>query len=127
MSSRNSPKIISFSGIDGAGKSTQIRALETWLASAGLRTITLTFWDDVAMFSRSRELSSRKIFKGDPGIGSPDKPVHRRDKNVKAWPVTTLRLCLYLADAASLCIKIRKARRTGDVQVVIFDRYIYDE
>lgn len=123
---KHTPKIISFSGIDGAGKSTQISALDAWLAGTGLRTLTLTFWDNVVVFSRARELSSHRIFKGDSGIGSPDKPVHRRDKNVTFWPVTALRLCLYLADAASLCITIRQVRRSN-ADVVIFDRYIYDE
>ena len=74
--------IVSFSGIDGAGKSTQISALEAWLNESGLRTTLLTFWDNVVCFSRSREFMSLKAFKGDAGVGSPEKPLQRRDKNV---------------------------------------------
>ena len=118
--------IVSFSGIDGAGKSTQISALETWLNGCGLRTTLLTFWDNVVCFSASREFMSLKAFKGDAGVGSPEKPLQRRDKNVSSWPVTAMRFGLYFADAVNLCIKVRQSRKTG-ADVVIFDRYIYDE
>ncbi|MFZ0322259.1 MAG: thymidylate kinase [Candidatus Sulfotelmatobacter sp.] len=118
--------IVSFSGIDGAGKSTQIAALESWLQSSGLRTHLFTFWDDVVCFSRHREFMSLKAFKGDPGVGSPEKPLHRRDKNVSSWSLTLMRLGLYTADALSLCFKVRTAKKS-DADVVIFDRYIYDE
>lgn len=119
-------KIITFSGIDGAGKSTQIGVLEAWLRQAGFRLNLLTFWDNVVMFSRFREFMSHKTFGGDQGIGSPEKPLHRRDKNVTAWPVTALRFCLYFADAVSARVVVRRARKS-DIDVLIFDRYIYDE
>jgi thymidylate kinase len=118
--------IVSFSGIDGAGKSTQIRELETWLNRSGFSTRLLTFWDDVVVFSRYREFLSNQVFKGDQGIGSPAKPLNRRDKNVTSWPVTALRFCLYFADALNLCLCVSSASKS-DADVVIFDRYIYDE
>jgi thymidylate kinase len=118
--------IVSFSGIDGAGKSTQISSLEDWLHRSGRSTHLLTFWDDVVCFSRYREFMSYKAFKGDRGVGSPEKPLQRRDKNVSSWPVTLMRFGLYFADAVSLCLKVREARKSG-ADVVIFDRYIYDE
>ena len=118
--------IVSFSGIDGAGKSTQISSLETWLREIGLRATLLTFWDDIVCFAHSREFMSLKAFKGDPGVGSPEKPLHRRDKNVSSWPLTLMRCGLYFADAMNLCRRVRQARKS-DLDVVIFDRYIYDE
>jgi thymidylate kinase len=118
--------IVSFSGIDGAGKSTQISSLETWLREIGLRTTLLTFWDDIVCFSHSREFMSLKAFKGDAGVGSPEKPLHRRDKNVSSWPLTLMRCGLYFADAMNLRRRVRQARKS-DFDVVIFDRYIYDE
>lgn len=119
-------KIVSFSGIDGAGKSTQINALQTWLNKAGQRTRLLTFWDEIVVAPGFREFMSHKAFKGDQGIGSPEKPLTRRDKNVTSSPVTALRFCLYLADAINVCLKVRVLRKE-EIDVVIFDRYIYDE
>ncbi len=119
-------KLISFSGIDGAGKSTQIEALRAHLRDLGLRSILYTFWDNVVVFSRLRERLSLKAFKGDQGIGSPDKPISRRDKNVSSWYITTLRLILYLLDAYSLRVA-GSGNSDGDVDFIIFDRYIYDE
>ncbi len=118
--------VVSFSGIDGAGKSTQIAALEQSLRQTGFRIRLFTFWDDVVMFPRFREFMSLKAFKGDSGVGSPERPVQRRDKNVSAWPLTILRLGFYFADALSLLRKVARAKN-GNVDVVIFDRYIYDE
>jgi thymidylate kinase len=119
-------RIITFSGIDGAGKSTQIKALRRWLTEDGLQVKSLNFWDHVAMFARFREYASRKAFQGDQGIGTPQRPLHRRDKNITAWPVMVLRLFLYLADCISLRVVVSRARRTA-ADVAIFDRYIYDE
>jgi thymidylate kinase len=121
-----SVKIVSFSGIDGAGKTTQIESLMNWLRSAGLSVDLLTFWDDVVVLSRFREGISHKVFKGDKGVGSPEKPLNRRDKNVTSWYVTASRLFLYLLDALSLWQKVRRAKK-GDADVVVFDRYVYDE
>jgi thymidylate kinase len=119
--------IISFSGIDGAGKSTQIRALETWLTESGLQVSNLSMWDDVVVGARWREFASRSAFGGDQGVGSPERPLERRDKNVTSGPLQLIRLFLYLADAVSLSLRIRRLQHTGNQDVIIFDRYIYDE
>lgn len=127
MSNPHRAGIISFSGIDGAGKSTQIEALQSWLASAGLRVSVLTMWDDIVVGSRFREKASRYTFRGDEGIGTPERPVQRRDKNVTAWPLTAVRTGLYFVDALSLSLRIARARSEPAYDVVIFDRFIYDE
>src|SRR5262249_55484670 len=49
-----------------------------------------------------------------------------RDKNVKAWYVDLMRLLFYLLDAISLRF-IAGGLRVANADVVIFDRYIYDE
>ncbi len=119
-------KLISFSGIDGAGKSTLIRALQAHLRELGFRSALYTFWDNVVVFPRLREHLSLKAFKGDKGIGSPKQPIRRRDKNVTSWYVTAVRLFLYLMDAYSLRVAV-SGSSGADVDFIIFDRYIYDE
>lgn len=119
-------KVVSFSGVDGAGKSTQILALRAWLAGQGLRVTTIAFWDHVATLTGLREGAGHRIFQGEKGVGSPEKPVNRRDKNVQSWPMSCVRLCLYALDAISTRIQVRKAI-FSDADVIIFDRYIYDQ
>lgn len=120
------PFLVSFSGIDGSGKTTQIAAVLAWLQDAGLRVRLLRFWDDIAVLGRLRETMSHSLFKSERGVGSPDQPVRRRDKNVRAWYMTFARLYLYSFDAVRLAWVIATASRT-DADVLVFDRYLYDE
>ena len=122
----DSVKVISFSGIDGAGKSTQIEALRAHLRDLGLRSVLYTFWDNVVVLPGLRERVSSKAFNGDQGVGSPDQPITRRDKNVTSWYMTAVRFILYLLDAYSLRVAI-SGTSYGDTDFIIFDRYIYDE
>jgi thymidylate kinase len=118
--------LISFSGIDGAGKSTQIANLQSFLAAAGLRVELVKFWDDVARLTSLRQSLSLSLFKGDPGVGTPETPVNRRDKNVQSPLLNTARCFLYLFDA--LALRFTSARtRSEHGDAMIFDRYIYDE
>ncbi len=120
------PMVISFSGIDGAGKSTQIDNLITHLTAAGLSITLITFWDNVVMLKALREGAGHKVFKGDKGVGSPDAPIQRRDKNVRSPIITVLRMAFYLLDAFALRKIMRRVKRSN-VDVVIFDRYLLDE
>lgn len=120
------PVLISFSGIDGAGKSTQIANLEASLTNAGLRFTRLAFWDDVAVWKQFREDSMAKVFKGEKGIGSPERPVRRNDKNVRRWYLTLGRCLLFFLDGIQLRKTVSDLRRT-DLDVIIFDRYSFDE
>ena len=118
-------KVISFSGIDGAGKTTQINALCQYLRDLGFQVTVFTFWDNIVALSRFRERLSSQAFKGDQGIGSPERPIVRRDKNVTAWYITAIRLVLYTLDAFSL--GIATSRFVDGSGFIVFDRYIYDE
>lgn len=123
---KGSIRSVSFSGVDGAGKSTQIEALREAAEQAGMCVCTIRFWDDVACLTGLRETSGHKIFKGDKGIGSPANPINRRDKNVRSWKMTCVRLFLYTIDAISA--RVTSARLAGSgADLIIFDRYIYDE
>lgn len=127
-SASNSPRpiLVTFSGLDGSGKSTQIENLRQALAAAGLRTELRAFWDHVVVLSRYREGFVHKVYKSERGIGAPAKPVNRRDKNVRAWYLTLIRHGLYLLDAVHLRWVVTGMRRSG-ADVIILDRYIYDE
>jgi len=118
--------LISFSGLDGSGKSTQIANLRAALASRGKRSEVLAFWDNAVVLTRYREGFVHKAYNSERGIGAPGKPVNRRDKNVRHWYLTVARHALYFLDAVNLRRVLARARRTG-ADVVIIDRYIYDE
>lgn len=118
--------LISFSGVDGSGKSTQIENLRSALHNAGLSTRLLAFWDNVVVGVKYREGFVHKVYKSERGIGAPGKPVNRQDKNVRRWYLTIARHALYLLDAINLRRIVSREKRSG-ADVIILDRYIYDE
>jgi thymidylate kinase len=120
------PNLVSFSGIDGAGKSTQIEALCARMMQDGRQVILIRFWDNVARLKSIREKTGHTIFRGDKGIGTVSAPINRRDKNVTSWFMTGVRLLLYFVDAISLRLVVYKELCT-DADLVVFDRYAYDE
>jgi thymidylate kinase len=121
------PLLITFSGIDGAGKSTQIEKLREYLSQQGLSVRILTFWDNVAVLSSMRSGFSRKVLQSDGNVGSPDKPANRNDKNTRSFPLLLGRSLLHLLDVSRLRKIVRRERRSGAGGVIIFDRYIYDQ
>jgi thymidylate kinase len=118
--------LISFSGMDGSGKSTQIEMLCADLSSAGFSVLRLAFWDNVVALARWRAKFSHKFLKSEVGIGAPEKPVHRNDKNNRAWYLTAFRYGLYFLDALKLRTMVAKARSRGH-DFIVFDRYIFDQ
>ena len=117
---------LSFSGIDGAGKSTQIESLRASLKERGLQVRVIAFWDEIARLTRFREAAGHALFQGDKGVGTPERPIYRRDKNVRWWPMAAVRLVLYFIDAVSARTVVSHALGSG-VDVVILDRWIHDE
>ena len=126
-STRRRTMLISFSGVDGSGKSTQIDNLRSALQAAGLTTSLLAFWDNVVVGVKYREGFVHKVYKSERGIGAPGKPVNRRDKNMRGWHLTLARHFLYLMDALNLRRVVAREKRKSGVDVVILDRYIFDE
>ena len=120
------PILISFSGIDGAGKSTQIEKLRSYLVEAGVAVRELTFWDNVVMFPGLRSGFSRVVLQSDGSVGTPDRPANRNDKNAQSLPLLLGRAVLYIFDVMNLRNIVAKAT-SQDGGVVICDRYIYDQ
>ena len=83
--SKRPATLVSFSGIDGAGKSTQINALCQRLQDLGMKVKVVRFWDDVSRLKWIRESAGHKLFKGDKGVGAPEAPITRKDKNIQSW------------------------------------------
>ncbi len=120
------PLLITFSGLDGSGKSTQIENLCRLAEANRLRVVKLAFWDDVVVLARYREGFVHQVFKSERGVGAPGKPVNRRDKNQRGWHLDLARRLLYLLDALNLSRVVAGARRRAP-DLIVMDRFIYDE
>jgi thymidylate kinase len=118
------PFLISFSGIDGAGKTTQIEYLSALLKAQGLRVLRLSFWDDVAVWSKMRAgVGDRTLdsSRADEGSFSP-----RNNKHVQKWYLSAARAGFYMLDVTRLH-GLLASEQVCNSDVVIFDRYIYDQ
>jgi thymidylate kinase len=124
---RTRPFLISFSGIDGAGKTTQIEHVSSCLQKQGLRVLRLTFWDHVAVWSNMRAGVGQRTVDSRPADRT-GEPLFapRNNKHVRKWYLTAARSGMYMLDLARLHrLLASEAVRNSDV--VIFDRYIYDQ
>jgi thymidylate kinase len=121
------PFLISFSGIDGAGKSTQIEYLSAFLKEQGLRVLRLSFWDDVAVWSKMRAGVGGRALESSPadptGEGSFSP---RNNKHVRKWYLSAARAGFYMLDVTRLH-RLLAGEQVSNSDVVIFDRYIYDQ
>lgn len=124
MNSTQAGQLIAFSGIDGAGKSTQIAALRDFLCSNGWKVARVTLWDDVAILSRFRAGVSLRVLANNKK--SIETPLLRSDKNVRTWYLTFIRSAFYLLDALHLRVIVARLIRSG-ADFIILDRWSYDQ
>jgi thymidylate kinase len=121
------PVVISFSGIDGAGKTTQIEELSQDLQRRGLRVLRLSFWDDVAVWTNLRgQAGQRAALLHNRREATNSEFVAKNHKHIRKWYLTLARFSLYVLDV----FRLRRVLRRSEVKnsdVVIFDRYIYDQ
>src|ERR1700691_4122457 len=117
------PFIITFSGIDGAGKTTQIEFLSSYLHKQGLRVFQLSFWDDVAVWSKMRAGIGPRALDSSPGDRTTERPfAPRNNKHIRKWHLSAARAGLYVLDAARLH-RVLARQPIKNADVVIFDRY----
>ncbi len=134
--------LISFSGLDGAGKTTLISELKQALEQQKNEVTVLTMYDDISFYSRLRRL--RGLLRGEPaapkGGATPD-PVRtyigdpRTDVSDKTTPLArlvygvarslTVRKAVLMLDLASLMVR-RLYVEGIKGRVLIIDRYMYD-
>jgi len=121
------PFLITFSGIDGAGKTTQIEHVSSCLQKQGLRVSRLTFWDHVAVWSNMRAgvgQRSADFLHADRAVEHSFAP--RNNKHIRKWYLTAARSGMYMLDLARLR-RLLAGRLARNSDVIIFDRYIYDQ
>jgi thymidylate kinase len=121
------PFLVTFSGIDGAGKTTQIEELSSSLQRVGLSVVRLSFWDNVAVWSNLRAgVGGRTEGSQDTTPANGKIFVPRNNKHVRRWYLTAARSGLYVLDVAKLR-RLLDSDPARNADVVIFDRYVYDQ
>lgn len=121
------PFLISFSGIDGAGKTTQIELLSLRLQQSRLRVLRLAFWDHVAVWSTMRtHVGHRTAGSPDSGEVRQNSFTPKNNKHIRKWYLSAARSGMYLLDVVRLR-RLLASERVRRADVVIFDRYVYDQ
>jgi thymidylate kinase len=120
------PFVITFSGIDGAGKTTQIEHVSSCLQQRGLRVTRLSFWDDVAVWSNVRAGVGNWTAHARAVPTTEHFSAPRNNKHVRKWYLTAARSGFYMLDVARLHFLLA-SQRLRNSDVVIFDRYVYDQ
>lgn len=118
--------LITFSGLDGAGKSTLIRHLKSELETQQRRVRVLTMYDDIGVYATARRLRDRVR----PPRPAPETTASAQASKPPSGLLRVLRSAstkrwVYPADLLLLWAR-RIQVETARQQVLILDRYFYD-
>ncbi|HXL35502.1 MAG TPA: hypothetical protein VN953_11300 [Gemmatimonadales bacterium] len=122
--------LITFSGLDGAGKSTLIERLKATLEQQHRRVAVFHINDHVGLYAYLRALRDRIRGAPAPSNGSPPtrssglRAAYRRVRNAVLWN-KPLRRLIYPVDLLVFLVYrvyVEKLRK----QVLVMDRYFYD-
>lgn len=117
--------LITFSGLDGSGKTTLIRELASSLRREGRRVRVLTMYDDVTVYSYLRRLRDRVVGRPRPaaeGTARQSGPVAAAYAIVRS---PRLKRAIFIADLIALLAR-RAFHEALRGEILILDRYLYD-
>ena len=128
--------LVTFSGLDASGKSTQVALTAEYLKQQGHRVCVLEpahlSFGGSLLHARSTLQSLFKTLNPAPGPRSPEQQDTRRHtapltarKRRSVWAVRTVRFILYPLDCMRLSIRMQVLSLRG-FTVIVCDRYVYD-
>ncbi|MCK4462952.1 MAG: nucleotidyltransferase family protein [Candidatus Omnitrophica bacterium] len=115
--------LITFSGLDGAGKTTQIDLFTKYLKENNYRFKRITMYDDISTSASLRKLIGKRP--SNSNSHNTSKAKYRYDKNRKGSKIVTLRKLTYLLDVIILVLKKIYYEKIRNY-ILIMDRYLYD-
>lgn len=125
------PKVVTFSGLDGAGKSTLIDSFKRSLESEGHSVTILTMYDDLSFYSLLRLIRDniRKVFGKNNDYKNekaedPNFDFHKDSKFYRVIRSKALKVIVLPLD--TLCIYLYLVLRISRKEVVLLDRTSYD-
>ena len=115
--------LITFSGLDGAGKTTQLNLFAQYLKGNNIKYISMQMHDDVSVSTFLRKIFKRKL--NETITHNKTGKIYRYDKNKKDSKLVFMRKIAYIIDLITFIIKKAYYEKVRG-RLILMDRYIYD-